>query len=207
MRGRRAAPLLLAAAVALAGALPARGGELRGHVRLELPGVALDAVRPLVVYLEPLEGAPPAAPAVEAPPVLLRQHHARFDPPFLLVIAGQRVEMPNDDDIYHNVFSFSVPNDFDLGLYPAGQSRGVRFLHPGVVRLYCSIHESMNGTVFVAPTPHAAAVDAEGGFVLPAVPRGRWRLRTWSERLPPVERELQVGAAPQEVEIRVRLGP
>jgi hypothetical protein len=92
--------------------------------------------------------------------------------------------MSNDDTIYHNVFSYSQPNAFDLGLYPAGEVREIVFDHAGVVRTYCSIHENMNGTIFVAPTPHFARVDASGRFRIQNVPAGRWTLRTWAERLP-----------------------
>ena len=141
----------------------ARGaGELRGRVSLGVAGVPLAAVAPVVVYLEALDGArsraPPRAPA------RMRQRDARFSPPFLVVAAGQSVEMANDDAIYHNVFSYSRPNDFDLGLYPAGESRKLVLRHPGVVKLYCSIHESMNATILVAPTRWFDVVNAKGAL-------------------------------------------
>jgi hypothetical protein len=191
MRARR--PWLGAVAGLIAAAATARGaaaGDLQGRVVLDLPGVRLDDVGPIVVYLEPLDGAPRAAPP---PPVSLRQRDARFSPPFLAVARGQTVEMPNDDDIYHNVFSFSAPNGFDLGLYPAGESRSVTFREPGVVRIYCSIHESMNGTIFVAPTPWLAVADPEGRFAIRGAPSGRVRVRTWAEKLPASERGLSLG--------------
>jgi plastocyanin len=196
----RVAALSALALLALGG--PARAGDVHGRVVVALPGVALADLRPVVVYLDAPEDAKGSGPA-PGPAAELRQRHARFSPGFLVVTAGQEVVMPNDDDIYHNVFSFSAPNDFDLGLYPSGQSRSVVFEHPGVVRLYCSIHESMNGTVFVAPTSFATTVDEEGRFRLPDVPEGPWRLRAWSEKLPEAERALRVGTGPLEVELRI----
>lgn len=194
LRGRHG--LLLASLVVLAGA--AQAGEVRGRVSVELGELALSDVAPVVVYLQPVRGetawrAPAAA--------VLRQRHATFQPGFLVVARGQTVEMPNDDTIFHNVFSFSAPNDFDLGLYPAGRSRSVTFEHPGPVRLYCSIHESMNATVFVAPTPWFAQVSQEGRFTIPDVPDGRWQLRTWTEKLPPVGRRLEVDGGPVTVDL------
>jgi hypothetical protein len=124
----------------------------------------------------------------------VHQRDARFAPRFLAVAAGQTVEMPNDDAIYHNVFSYSKPNDFDLGLYPAGQSRSVTLRHPGAVNLYCSIHESMNGTIFVAPSPWFAVLGADGRFAIAGVPPGRYALSTWSERLPATRREVALRA-------------
>jgi plastocyanin len=194
---RRALALALLAAL-----LPARApaGEVRGRLQLALPGLRLDQLGPIVVYLE---GGPGTAPVSAAPPAEIRQRNAQFSPPFLAVARGRNVAMPNDDAIYHNVFSFSAPNDFDLGLYPAGESRAVAFRHSGVVRIFCSIHEGMTGTLFVAPTPWFALADADGGFEISGVPEGRFRLRTWAERLPPSERELRVGAGVTRVELAI----
>jgi plastocyanin len=183
--------VLAAACLAAALSAPAAAGELRGRVELAFPGVALADVGPVVVYLEGGEGAP--RPPASAPAAEIRQHSASFSPPFLAVARGQGVAMPNDDAIYHNVFSFSAPNDFDLGLYPGGESRSVAFQHPGVVRIFCSIHESMNGTLFVSPTPWFAVVDADGRFAIPGVPAGRFRLRSWAAKLPPSEQEVTLG--------------
>ncbi len=164
---------------------------MRGRVTLDLPGTALADVGPVVVYLD--GGPTTGKPAADMPAV--HQKDARFAPSFLAVAAGQNVAMPNDDRIFHNVFSYSKPNDFDLGLYPSGQSRTVPFRHPGVVKLYCSIHESMNGAIFVAPTPWFAVVGADGGFALRGAPPGRWHLRTWNEKLPDTDRSIDVPAA------------
>jgi plastocyanin len=167
-------------------------GRLTGRLRLGLPGASIDAVGPIVVYLEshdPDVSFQPGSKRAE-----IRQQNARFVPSFRAIVAGQTVDMPNYDRIYHNVFSYSRPNDFDLGTYPAGESRAVTFDHPGIVKAYCSIHERMNATIFVAPNPWFAVVHASGDYVIEGVPPGRYTLRTWAERLPPTERELSLGA-------------
>jgi plastocyanin len=178
--------------VLLASATTARAGDLEGRLVVDVPGLDLQTVAPVVVYLEPLEES--ANPRTRSA-ATMRQHNARFAPPFLVVPVGQSVSMPNEDAIFHNAFSFSEPNHFDLGLYPAGESRSVRFDHPGVVRIYCSIHESMNATIFVAPTPWFAVGNREGRFRIQRVPAGRWRLRTWTESLPDTTRDLTLTVA------------
>jgi hypothetical protein len=116
------------------------------------------------------------------------------------------VEMPNDDTIFHNVFSLSRPNTFDLGLYPAGESRNVTFRHTGLVRLYCSIHESMRGAVFVTPTPWFATASAAGDYRIAGVPPGSYRVRVWNERLPEATRAVSVnGEAAQRVDFALGL--
>jgi plastocyanin len=187
------ASLLLALALAVAAAdARAQAGAVEGRVALDLPGVDLASVGEIVVFVEPEDGR--AIPAPRGAPLVIHQRDARFDPAFLVVVAGQSVQLPNDDLIFHNVFSFSKPNDFDLGSYPRGTSRNVTFRYPGLVRIYCSIHESMSASVFVVPTPWHALAAADGSFAIRGVPAGAWRLRAWSWRLPGASREIAIAS-------------
>ena len=209
---RRLAGLLLAllALSPAASGAEAETGRVRGQIEISLPGAELATLGPVVAYLEAPEGGTPLAFAVPAAVPEMRQADARFDPPFLVVTAGQRVSLPNLDPIYHNVFSYSKPNAFDLGLYPKGESRSVTLRHPGVVRTYCSIHESMSGTILVAPSPWHAVASPAGRFEIRGVPPGSYRLRVWNARLPLVTRPVRVaacGAAQVDVSIGGEGGP
>jgi len=175
--------------------------SVSGRVSVAIGRLTLADVAPVVVYLEGLDGQRVAKAAL---PATLRQHGARFEPSFLVVSAGQAVVMPNDDTIFHNVFSYSKPNDFDLGLYRAGESKVLRFDHAGPVRLYCSIHDQMNGLIFVAPSPLFAVVSAAGDFRI-AAPAGRHRVHVWSERLPELVQEVSL-APGAELELSLTFG-
>jgi plastocyanin len=203
MRAQLAVALATASLAALLAA-PARAQEasVSGVLSIALGRLSLADVAPAVIYLEALDAPPPPPQQSGAE---LRQHAARFRPDFLVVTVGQPIEMPNDDTIFHNVFSYSRPNDFDLGLYRGGESRTLRFEHAGPVRLYCSIHERMNGLIFVAPTRLFAVPSADGAFRIEDVPPGRYRLRVWTERLPGIARELSLGAD-EEARMNVELG-
>ena len=194
MRARWLAPFACTALL-LGGAGPARaeaGGSIKGTVELGVKGLPLASVAPVVVYLEPLDGGDAGgSPRV---PASMHQHDARFSPSFLIVVAGQPLLMANDDAIYHNVFSYSRPNDFDLGIYPAGETRKLALKHPGVVKLYCSIHESMNATILVTPTEWYDVVKATGSYALTGVRPGRYRAVVWAERLPRTARTVEIGA-------------
>jgi len=196
--GRRALVLPAALLLFLAAASSAEekgAGSVVGSLRLPFEEAAIAQLGPIVAYLEPLEpGRAAPATAAPGPPTLIRQKNARFAPAFAVVTVGESVEMVNDDFIFHNVFSYSKPNDFDLGVYPSGESRFVVFRTPGVVKTYCSIHESMNGTLFVAPTRYHALVEPDGRFEIGGVPAGRFRLATWSEKLPVASRVVEVVA-------------
>jgi plastocyanin len=96
----------------------------------------------MAVILEARKDGPKLSPN---PPVteMLNQQGARFDPGLIVVPVGSTVGFPNSDPIFHNVFSLSKAQPFDLGYYPKGQSRTVKFNNPGVVQVYCHIHANM----------------------------------------------------------------
>lgn len=121
-----------------------------------------------------LEGALPPPSLRER--VAISQRSARFVPDFVVVAVGQTVDMPNDDRMSHNVFSVSPTKKFDLGHYPQGESRSVKFDRVGVVDLFCNIHENMHATVVVAPSGFFASVAPSEQFTIARVPPGTYTL-------------------------------
>src|ERR1035438_6242599 len=103
----------------------------------------------LVVVLE--GGAPHAKPPET---VVIDQRNMRFDPDLVVIPTGSTVQFPNSDPIFHNIFSLSKTQPFDLGIYPQRQSRTVKIQpqwdsagvlsHPRQhVRGYCGDVESL----------------------------------------------------------------
>lgn len=160
-------------------------GAIRGQL---IDGKGAPA-QPVVVYLDPLDEAADLASG-EAPTI--HQRGGRFSPDFLAVAAGASVRFSNEDEIYHNVFSSSEPNAFDLGLLEQGDSRSVTLSHPGVVRLYSSLHEAIHAVIFVAPSPYFTTLRGSGSFEIRNVPAGSYRLGTWSERAPSLRRDVRI---------------
>jgi len=111
--------------------------------------------------------------------VVLDQRNMAFLPHVLGVPVGTRVEMPNHDRVFHNVFSFKDGKRFDLGLYPAGTSKVVTFDKPGLSRIFCNIHPTMAAYVLAVASPFVAVSDEEGRFAIPEVPPGRYEYHAW----------------------------
>jgi len=131
---------------------------------------------PVVAYIVgPVPGAPGEAPARPR----LSQQDTSFQPPVLVVPVGTSVDFPNRDPFFHNVFSYSSTKRFDLGRYRRGESRTVTFDRPGVVKVYCEIHQWMRSAIVVVENPYHVLVGADGRFTLQGVPAGRYRLAVW----------------------------
>ena len=111
--------------------------------------------------------------------VELQQQGQQFTPRLLVVPAGSTVSFPNADPVFHNVFSLSGAKTFDLGYYPAGQTRIVTFAEPGIVQVYCHLHPNMYAAIAVVPNRWYAQPGEDGTFSLHDVPPGTYKLVTW----------------------------
>lgn len=146
-----------------------------------------------VVYLEgPFPG--PSTPRTAT----MAQKDLAFQPSILAVQAGTRVEFPNLDDTYHNIFSYSPAKRFDLGRYRSDERPipSVLFDTPGLVTLHCDIHEHMRALILVLNTPYFVMTGADGTFRLAGLPPGPRVLKAWMDSRTTLTRpvELREGA-------------
>ena len=129
-----------------------------------------------VVYLDGSFPQPASVPTKE-----VAQKDLTFIPAILPIQLGTKVEFPNLDDAYHNIFSYSPAKRFDLGRYRPDE-RPIPtqvFDKPGLVILRCDIHEHMRGLILVLNTPHFVMTDTDGHFRLGGLPAGRYTLKAW----------------------------
>lgn len=161
-------------------------------------------LRDFVVFIDgPMENlpvTPPAKPATVETRRSVSQKGAVFEPHVLPVLVGTTVEWPNNDEIYHNVFSMSEAKPFDLDLYKAPTVKSVKFDKPGRVDVFCSIHSRMNCIVLVLENPFFASTDQNGRYAITNVPAGTYKLKAWHERVPAHTREIVV---PEHGEVNV----
>ena len=78
------------------------------------------------------------------------QKNRAFTVQKLKVKVGDTVGFRNDDPYFHNIFSLSPAQNFDLGSYPQGQTRKVTFNKEGKVDVECAIHPEMRMVIEVA---------------------------------------------------------
>jgi plastocyanin len=128
----------------------------------------------MIVMLEGSKLLPAAAQTVT-----MEQHNGHFEPDLVAVPVGSTVQFPNADPVFHNVFSLSRAQTFDLGYYPKSQSRSVKFTRSGVVQVYCHIHASMSAAIVVTSSPWFGKPSTDGSFSWNDIPAGHYRVVAW----------------------------
>ena len=191
MSARRRFVVMLLAAAAAGPAPVLAQAVIEGKVQLPKPSAAaLSPPRYSNQSLQPGPADPPAAvvyldgafPSTLAGgrPVRVAQKNLQFAPALLPIRRGTTVEFPNDDDLYHNVFSYSKARRFDLGRYRRDEKPATQlFDKSGVVRMSCEIHSHMQGVILVLDTPYFVKTEFDGSYRLQGLPSGKYVLRAW----------------------------
>ena len=157
--------------------------SLHARVDLTKSGHRLKDASRAVVWLTPM-GAAVETPKQTSIPQLVQKNKS-FQPSLLVIPAGGKVEFPNRDPFFHNVFSLFEGKRFDLGLYESGSTRFVQFDRPGISFIFCNIHAEMSAVVIAVSTPYYAISDAHGDVTIPDVPPGRYQLQVFHSSVAP----------------------
>ncbi|MFM7797769.1 MAG: carboxypeptidase regulatory-like domain-containing protein [Planctomycetota bacterium] len=130
-----------------------------------------------------------------AAPARIEQRGYQFRPALTVVQTGTPVIFPNEDQLYHSVFSKSPAKRFDLGRYRKGEEPApVVFDVAGAVQLFCEVHEHMRANVLVVDTPWFAVTDAEGRFSIEGIAPGKHVVSVWLSPKQTVTREVELSA-------------
>jgi plastocyanin len=180
----RRAMLLLPLAAA---AGPLSAGTITGTVELtEKGGRKSSDLSDVIVYVEGARVRPKPTTTV----VVMRGK--AFTPRVVAVPVGGTVQFPNEDPIFHNAFSVSGDNRFDMELYKRPKVGSFTFQHPGIVKVYCNIHPQMSAVIVVRDNPLFAKAAPDGSFTIENVPPGKYSVRAWNERAGEVAQDLTV---------------
>lgn len=151
-------------------------GSVQGHITIKRGRRDKQDRSNVVVFID---AVPESTPEPLDRPVVIDQTDKKFNPRITVVPVGTTVDFPNNDRVFHNVFSVSRPATFDLGLYKSGSSKSVTFDRAGVVDVYCNIHPEMAAKVVVLGTEHYAVTGPDGAFTIDGIPPGTYPIVAW----------------------------
>ncbi|MCZ6674971.1 MAG: hypothetical protein O7C75_18730 [Verrucomicrobia bacterium] len=176
------------------GLFPLLGNVITGKVKiLKLDGEKRTDRSNVVVFLDRVNND--AGVSLPRKNPVVSQKNRTFGPRVVPIVKGTTVDFPNDDIIFHNVFSLSKTQIFDLDIYSPGKSKSVTFPRSGWVKIYCNIHPKMVGHIIALDNPFFSLTDQKGIFVISGVPDGEYTLRTWHEFGNEVRKRIQVSGS------------
>ena len=210
--GRRTAAAAVILAVCLAvprGTAQSRAvGRLEGRVVITVP---VAAPAPSGAYAARRVTAPPS-PGSELGNVIVfvknapkpaaltpmrksvLQQNETFIPRVTALTTGSRVDFPNGDPFFHDVFSLSRSGPFDLGSYAKGKSKSEQFRHPGLIKVYCHLHSHMTASIMVFDHPYFTMPGQDGAFAIDDVPAGTFAVSAWHERIGESTQQITIDA-------------
>jgi len=176
----RTSKIALAGSVLMICSLPssAQPATLKARVELLQNGRQVKNASNTVIWLTPL-GTASVEPLRQTEIPRLEQRDKSFHPALVVVPVGGKVEFPNHDPFFHNVFSLYEGKRFDLGLYESGTTRFVQFDRPGISYIFCNIHAEMSAVVIALTTPYYGVSGANGEITLGNVPPGRYQMEVF----------------------------
>ena len=164
-------------------------GRLQGRVQVKVGRRVKPDHSGVVVVLQGVPGEPPDATNVVHE---IRQIDKTFVPEVSVVLEGTTVSFPNDDRVYHNVFSNSRAATFDLGSYKSGTTKEVQLKRPGVVEVFCNVHPDMAAKVLVVDTAYYDATDRAGRFSIRQIPPGTYKYQAWQAWGPAIKGKVTI---------------
>lgn len=202
-------PVLLAQTAELSGTITltasnttkrlTRGQAYRNRLAPEKPAeiqsMSGSAYAEVVVSAHPISFKPKLQPLTKNRTI--DQRNATFIPRVLPVTQGTIVQFVNNDPFYHNVFSLTPGNQFNIGRRTRGEvvqkkigERKIEGL--GEVKLFCDIHTQMNAVILSLDTPYFTKPDANGNYILKDLPEGRYEVRVYHPDLTPIAERFEI---------------
>jgi hypothetical protein len=148
--------------------------NLKGCVKSKKNGCLKDAV----IYIEKVNGKKFQPPKEN---VILETKSHTFVPHVLPILAGTTVEFPFYDRIKLCQYAHLSFGNNDLSVNPEGAKKTQRFNIPGILPLFCKVHNEMSAFILVLETPFFAVTDENGNYDIQNIPKGNYKICVWHE--------------------------
>lgn len=129
-------------------------------------------------------------------PVIIHQSGCRYQPHVAGIMAGETLEIRNDDPTEHNIHAIGMQNDqWNESQMPKASPIYKKFDHPEIMLpLKCNQHPWMKMYVNVVANPFYAVTDADGKFAIKGLPPGEYTVAFVQEKLGEQDQKITLGA-------------
>ena len=134
----------------------------------------------------------------KADKVRLDQKGCMYEPHVFGVMAGQDIEIANDDPTNHNIHPLPKENrEWNESQPPKGESKTKSFARQEVmIPVKCNVHPWMRAYIGVVAHPFFAVTGDDGTFTIKGLPPGKYTLEAWHEKYG--VQDVEITVAPKE---------
>lgn len=127
--------------------------------------------------------------------VLLEQKGCQYYPHVVGLMAGQTLQVKNDDNTNHNIHPMPKDNrEWNQSQPPGAPPIEQTFARPEVmIPVKCNVHPWMKAYIGVQKNPFFAVTGEDGTFTIKGLPPGTYTIEAWQEKYGTSDQQVTVG--------------
>ncbi len=128
-------------------------------------------------------------------PVPLDQQGCMYDPHIIALMAGQTLEVKNNDQTTHNIHPMPKDNrEWNKSQPPGATPIDDSFARPEMaIPVKCNVHPWMKSYIFVFKNPYYAVTTKDGKFEIKNLPPGTYTIEAWQEKYGTQDQAVTIG--------------